>query len=95
MKREKAIDRLNDDQVLALARWQAANGSRWRDELRKAWEKAGAGVLGYAPELQQIRNMGASSIINNIKNDDLREAGEQVAAAYGEVPLTERAASHA
>lgn len=80
---KKAIERLNDDQVLALARWAAAHGVRWRDTLRQAWERAGQGVHGYAPELQQIRNKGGASIIRNIDADELRSAGEEVAAAYG------------
>ena len=83
MNRTKAIERLSDDQVLALARWAAAHGTRWRDHLRRAWECAGAGVHGYAPELQQIRNKGGASIIRNIEADELRSAGEEVAAAYG------------
>jgi hypothetical protein len=58
------MSELSDKQILALWRWVwTDNGiSRvrprpsWKRKLYDAWARAGEGVSGYSPELQQIRN---------------------------------------
>jgi phage/plasmid primase-like uncharacterized protein len=48
-------------QLAALEAWKLANGRRWRSKLLDAWERSGEGVIGYAPELQQLRNSFGSA----------------------------------
>lgn len=47
-------------QWLALYKWVFPSGTyprrHWKAALRNAWIRAGEGVPGYAPELQQLRN---------------------------------------
>lgn len=81
----KAIDQLTDDQVLALARWIKKHTPRtWRSRLDEAWQRGGAGVTGYSAELQQIRNNHGPSLVAKLRTQDILEAGEQVASAYGQ-----------
>ena len=82
--KQKAIDQLSDDQVLALARWIGDHTPRtWKSRLDEAWMRAGAGVANYAPELQQIRDNGGPSLLAKLKTADILREGSAVAAAYG------------
>jgi hypothetical protein len=51
-----ASRRPSAEQTAALKAWKEANGRKWRSKLLDAWSRAGIGVSGYAPELQQLRN---------------------------------------
>ena len=47
----------NKEQLQALYDWAKRHGARrWKAELDAAWLKAGIGVRGYTPALQQVRN---------------------------------------
>jgi hypothetical protein len=58
------MSELTDKQILALWRWVwTDNGvsrikprQNWKRKLLDAWVRAGEGVAGYSPELQQLRN---------------------------------------
>jgi hypothetical protein len=58
------MNELTDKQILALWRWVWTDNGisrikprpHWKHKLLDAWARAGHGVLGYSPELQQIRN---------------------------------------
>ncbi len=59
------IVKLTDAQILALWSWvwisdNGANRVRprpsWKKKLYEAWSRAGEGIAGYSPELQQLRN---------------------------------------
>jgi hypothetical protein len=82
-RRARAIDKLTDDQVLALARWIRAHRRAWRARLDAAWQRAGEGVAHYSPELQQIRNNGGPSLIQRLRSADVTTEGTQVAQARG------------
>lgn len=51
-----ASRRLSAEQMTALRRWRATHGRVWRSKLLDAWSRAGTGVPGYSPELEQLRN---------------------------------------
>jgi len=53
---KRGVSRPSDAQLAALKVWREERGRTWRTELLLAWERAGAGVLNYTPELQQLRN---------------------------------------
>lgn len=47
----------NKEQLQALVDWAKRHGrTRWKTALDAAWLKAGIGVRGYVPALQQVRN---------------------------------------
>jgi hypothetical protein len=44
------------EQLAAVERWKQRHGRYWKSALGDAWMRAGEGVLGYEPALQQLRN---------------------------------------
>jgi hypothetical protein len=44
------------EQLAAVERWKRLHGRHWKNALSDAWMRAGEGVHGYEPALQQLRN---------------------------------------
>jgi hypothetical protein len=44
------------EQLAAVERWKGKHGRYWKRALSEAWMRAGEGVAGYEPALQQLRN---------------------------------------
>jgi hypothetical protein len=44
------------EQLAAVDRWKQRHGRYWKNALSEAWMRAGEGVAGYEPALQQLRN---------------------------------------
>ena len=44
------------EQLAAVERWKKLHGRYWKSALSEAWMRAGEGVSGYEPALQQLRN---------------------------------------
>src|SRR5258706_11159523 len=58
---DRLTQRLTEAQILALYDWIWPQGAlrprrHWKRDLLDAWYRAGQGVPGYNPQLQQIRN---------------------------------------
>ena len=55
------------EQLDALLRWKLAHGRTWKAKLGDAWMRAGEGVLGYEPALQQLRNHFGPTWLQKVK----------------------------
>lgn len=82
MKRDKAIDIVSDDHVLALDAFIAKVGARWRKPLNTAWESG-----NYPPDtespavLTQIRDKHGSALILKLRTVEVQETAKAVRLA--------------
>lgn len=67
------INRIPDDQALALYAWQKRHGRHWRSNLRNAWANGRYGRIDTDQQaaLQRLRNTDAT-LINDVTQADLR-----------------------
>lgn len=55
----------------ALQQWIDHYARDWKQALDAAWLRAGARTAYYAPELQQIRNRGRNTLLQNTTTADV------------------------
>lgn len=69
----------NKEQLQALYDWAKRHGARrWKAELDAAWLKAGIGVRGYTPALQQVRNDFGPSWLQRTTLRQIKQALEKL-----------------
>lgn len=86
-KRRAALkDMPSLEQIKALLAWAEANGRTWKSKLDAAWMKAGEGVPGYCPALQQVRNQFGPSWLVRMSLPKLKRlyAGEPTQEEFDE-----------
>lgn len=81
MPREKAIDKLSDKQVVALAKFIDDNGRNWRGRLDSAWTTGHYPTGADIPTLQQLRNNDGPEKIQPLEVRDIRLAARKVIEA--------------
>jgi hypothetical protein len=67
----------NREQLKALIHWAEQRPRFWKAALDAAWLKAGAGVPGYNPYLQQVRNEFGPSWLQSVTLKQLKAAYEE------------------
>lgn len=99
--KETLIDKLNDDQVIALSNYIKQEGERkWRDSLNDAWmyDRYTGEARKYSHLLQQIRNkdfgkFGGPTFITKITAQEVHAAAKEAQKAH-ETAIDVQAASN-
>jgi len=81
MPKEKAIDKLQDDQVVALSNFIHDQGRGWKAALDTAWTKGRYPAGVDAPALQRLRNGAGPSVVMKLRPAVVHEAAIAVLAA--------------
>lgn len=81
MPREKAIDKLSDAQVVAIAKFIDSNGRNWRGRLDGAWTTGSYPPGSDIPTLQQLRNNEGPTRIAHVTTSEIKAAAQLVMAA--------------
>jgi hypothetical protein len=81
MPKEKAIDKLQDDQVIALSKFIHDQGRGWKDALDTAWTSGRYPGGVNVPALQRLRNSVGPSVVMTLRPAVVHDAANAVLAA--------------